>query len=160
MTLAFHFSAFRSMKHDEKAEKIALSWDDIFLSMGMTLMSAMPQDDIWKTVAAVVFRGLTGSERFAVQLLQPAIKIGAYSVKREDFSNSCALTIESTQVVLKQFAALDLIEPHSVSHTKTDLQGHVYSTLEDAWRLTTRGREKDFNAVALPTTLKQGDSKG
>ncbi len=146
---------FQLDKHavlDEDDQRIAssnvrLSWDEIFFGIGRELMSIARDYELRKALSRVIFGAYSG---------------GAESLKRtySDYQiaqlpEKCRVTNATLQTIVNQFAALGLIEPQLVSRTRTDDSKRTYSTLEDGWRLTAKGRTKYFSAVAVRKVTNQ-----
>ena len=151
VTLTFHFDGSVPKDEDTKVDKVTLSWDEMFFGIGMELVSAAREYDLGKALSPVIFGAFAGSEQFTQRT--------RYSSDATRYRERCIATTQTIQTIIKQFAALGLIEPHLVSRTLTDDHKRTYSTIEDAWRLTAKGREKYFCAVALPSTSIKNESR-
>lgn len=141
VTISFHFNAEVPREEDSKTDKVLISWNEIFFGIGMDLVVAAREYDLGKSLSPVIFGAFYDSAEFAER--KRTFNDGKY------YREKCIPTVQCIQTIIKQFAALGLIEPHLVSRTMTDESKKTYSTLEDAWRLTHRGREKYFSKVAI-----------
>lgn len=123
---------------DAKTESVLLSWDELFLAMGMELLVTARMRMLAFPLSRIIFEAYAKTMEFSE--LKPASSL-------EEFT--CMPTIQTIETIVKQLAALGLIEPHPVSITKMNNKGESYPTVEDGWRLTMNGRDKYFSSVAL-----------
>jgi hypothetical protein len=147
--ISFYFDRYVGLDKDDPSvptSTVQLSWNEIFFGIGRELMSVARDYDLRKALSPIIFGAFSGSPEFLAKTRS--------SWELSQLPDQCRATNAALHSILDQFAALGLIEPQLVTRTTTDDAKRIYSTLEDGWRLTAKGRTKYFSAVAVRKASK------
>jgi hypothetical protein len=120
-------------QEEDFSDVVQLSWNEIFFGIGSRLMLGATNDQLTRALEPIILGALTSRPEYDQGLR----------------TRRCFVTPSTLQLIVNQFAALGLVEPQQVPGTGEDLRGRGYSTLENGWRLTAKGRAKYFSAVAV-----------